>query len=201
MCSESFGTLINSIVLIIRPHNERCGLNPSYPPRGPGWNLLADLKKGFERGTDTKTYVSTKEAIRLIQPQQRCSRSPSCSCWLYDNPRGVLQTVLVNKYQKQNTRDGESAVMKTSGRACLLCNSMRKFVQAQTPSHVSLLTLLPSRPVTPAVSLPLRAPIHSSFALIYTPFSPLPYVPRSSTPWQSPPLAPSPSGTLSALMD
>lgn len=38
--------------------------------------------------------------------------------------------------------------MKTSRRACLLCSSMRKFAQALTTSHVSLVTLLPSRPVT-----------------------------------------------------
>lgn len=52
-------------------------------------------------------------------------------------PRGVLQTALVNKYQKQNTRDGESAVMKTSGRARLVCNSMRKFTQSWTPCFIS----------------------------------------------------------------
>lgn len=51
----------------------------------------ADLKKGFEKGADTKTYVSTEEAITLIQPQCHCSRSPSCSCWLYDDPEAFCR--------------------------------------------------------------------------------------------------------------
>lgn len=51
----------------------------------------ADFKKGFEKGADTKTYVSTKEVITLIQPQWRCSRSPSCSCWLYDDPEAFCR--------------------------------------------------------------------------------------------------------------
>lgn len=69
------------------------GVVLNSPTLHGGWGGIcwADLKKGFVKGADTKTYVSTKEAITLIQPQRRCSRTPSCSCWLYDDPEAFCR--------------------------------------------------------------------------------------------------------------
>lgn len=159
----------------------------------------ADLKKGFEKGADTKTYVSTEEAITLIQPQCHCSRSPSCSCWLYDDPEAFCRRhwSISTRNKTQETESQLSWKQVEEHAWCVIVWGNLHSLE----HHVSLVTLLPSRPVPLAFSLPLCAPIHTSFALIYTPSSPLPHVPRSSTPWRSPPLALSPSGTLSALMD
>lgn len=111
----------------------------------------ADLKKGFEKGADTKPYVSSKEAITLIQPQRCCIMSPSCSCWLYDDPEASCRQCW-SISTRNKTQEMESQLSwKIGGRARLLC--MRKFAQAWTPSHVSLVTLLSFWPVPPGLLL------------------------------------------------